>query len=105
MSEKQYASRPPTICCAPFIMYQYVTRAVCSSRRYQVDERTTKAGWHTDSKSPSSVRTVTKPAKDVQAAVQASTVPQAMMEKERYLAMGTRAISQFCGYSTTRMVM
>lgn len=48
-----------------------------------------KAGWQTDSKSPSSVRTVTRPAKLEHAAVQARTPPQQMMLKERYFPIGT----------------
>lgn len=75
--------------------HQYVTRAACSSRRYHMAESTTKAGWHTDSKIPSKVRTTKRPAKSEHAAWQAKTVPHATMHKLRYLAMGTRAMSQF----------
>jgi hypothetical protein len=49
-------------------MYQYVTRDACSSRRYHMLERTTKAGWQADSKMPRRVRTVMRPARSLQAA-------------------------------------
>lgn len=48
-----------------------------------------KAGWQTDSKRPSSVRTVTRPAKLEHAAVHARTAPQHMMLKPRYFPIGT----------------
>jgi hypothetical protein len=34
---KQYASRPPTICCPPFIIYQNVTMEACSDRLYHME--------------------------------------------------------------------
>ena len=41
--EKQYARRPPTICCPPFIIYQYVTIWACSSRLYRIEPGTKRA--------------------------------------------------------------
>lgn len=82
-----------------------MTLDVCSSRRYHMEERMTKAGWQTDSKIPSRVRTIIRPVKLVQAAWQANVMPQATMQKLRYLAMGTRVRIQFCGYSTIRTAM
>lgn len=45
------------------IMYQYVTIWACSSRLYQTEVMTRKAGWQTASKIPSKVRTVTRAGK------------------------------------------
>lgn len=52
-------------------------------------DSTINAGWQADSNNPRSVRTTMSPTKFVQAAWQARTVPQAIMEKPRYFPTGT----------------
>ncbi len=89
MSEKQYARRPPTICCPPFIMYQYVTVAACSSRLYHMLLMIRKEGWQTASKMPSKVLNATSVAKFCATACSARTVPHKQMFKLRYLPIGT----------------
>lgn len=70
-----------------------------------MDDSRIKHGWQAASKIPSKVRTIIKPVKFLQAAWQAKTVPQAMILKLRYLAMGTLAMMKFWGYSTNRIAM
>jgi hypothetical protein len=50
------------------VAHQYETVAACSSRLYHMLESTTKDGWQHASNMPSNVRTVTSPAKFLQAA-------------------------------------
>ena len=68
-------------------------------------ESTTKMGWQQASKAPSSVRSTTRPAKLLAAAWNARMEPQRMMFTARYLAMGTRWMIQFVGYSTVSTAM
>lgn len=103
--------------------YQYVTALACSERLYQRELlesactilghirgvnaylRMIKDGWQAASKIPSKVRTVTRPTKLLHAACKARTAPQRMILAERYLAIGTRWIIQFVGYSTMSTAM
>lgn len=73
-----------------FIIYQYVTLAICSSRLYHMLDKTIKLGWQAASKIPKSVRTVTRPVKFTHTEWSAKTVPHKTMLMPRYFAIGTR---------------
>lgn len=67
----------------------------CSSRLYQVAERTTKVGWQTASKKPIKVRRMIRAVKFGAAAIRAMQMPQRVMFRASHLAVGTRWMIQF----------
>lgn len=64
-----------------------------------------KAGWHAASKIPRRILHIKIPVKFVARAWHARTIPQQIMLKQRYFAMGTLVMIQFVGYSTIRIAM
>lgn len=62
-------------------------------------------GWQAASNIPSNVRAMTRPSKLWQRACIESTILQIQTFMPKYLAIGTRWMTQLVGYSTARIPM
>jgi hypothetical protein len=81
---------------------QIPMRTGISSRVYQVEVKNMNPGVIVASATPSRKRTVMSPPKLVHTAVMATTMPQKTVLRQRYFAVGSRAMRIVVGYSQRR---
>ena len=82
------------------VLVERLGRGMCDGPTCEVNSA--KPGVTAASKTPRKNRTATAPAKFLQAAIQQSTRPHMMIQKDEYLARGSDCSSLFVGYSHAR---